>query len=194
MLELCKFSDSLVSQGVVSRNRLDVPSLRALRRWLYSLFDTHDSAIPDDDRPSHKKEKGLVFGRSTRSTHNVDHLLPCNAYERFCVRIKRFQNFLRGPEFSFGFRSALATMSCAILAYLHQTQDIFTHYRLIWSVIIAAIGANMSAGQSGVSYVLRILGSLAALIICYLVWYIPNGHTAYVPPILSRASWTLTDR
>lgn len=68
-----------------------------------------------------------------------------------------------------------ATMSAAIVAYLHQTQEIFTHYRLIWAVIIAAIGANMSAGQSGVSYVLRILGSFAALIICYGVWYIPDG-------------------
>jgi len=70
-------------------------------------------------------------------------------------------------------------MSCAVIAYLEPIQDIFTHYRLIWSVIIAAIGANMSAGQSGVSYVLRILGSFAALIICYLVWYIANGNTAY---------------
>lgn len=71
-------------------------------------------------------------------------------------------------------------MSCAILAYLHQTQEIFTHYRLIWSVIISAIGANMTAGQSGVSYVLRILGSFAALIICYAVWCIPNGEIPYV--------------
>lgn len=69
-------------------------------------------------------------------------------------------------------------MACGILAYLHQTQFIFTHYRLIWTVIISAIGANVSAGQSGVSYVLRILGSLMALLICYLVWYIPDGHVA----------------
>lgn len=68
-----------------------------------------------------------------------------------------------------------ATMSVAIVAYLHQTQEIFTHYRLIWGVIIAAIGANMSAGQSGLSYMLRILGSFAALVICWGVWYIPNG-------------------
>lgn len=69
-----------------------------------------------------------------------------------------------------------ATMSCAILAYLHQTQFIFTHWRLIWAVIIIAIGANMSAGQSGVSYFLRMVGSLAALVICWLVWYIPAGR------------------
>jgi hypothetical protein len=178
VLELCNFSDSLQSEGVMSRNRLIVPHFRALRQWLYSIFDTTDAAIADDDRPSTKKEEGLVFGRSIRSTHNIDHLPPHNIFERLGVKIRRFQEFLKGPEFSFGFRSACATMSCAIIAYLEPTQDIFTHYRLIWSVIIAAIGANMSAGQSGVSYVLRILGSLAALIICYLVWYIANGNTA----------------
>jgi hypothetical protein len=170
VLELCNFADSLHTEGVMSRSRLIVPSFRVLRQWLYSIFDTTDAAIADDDRPSTKKEEGLVFGRSTRSTQNI--------YERFGVKIRRFQEFLKGPEFSFGLRSACATMSCAIIAYLEPTQDIFTHYRLIWSVIIAAIGANMSAGQSGVSYVLRILGSFAALIICYLVWYIANGNTA----------------
>lgn len=85
-------------------------------------------------------------------------------------------------------------MSCAIIAYLHQTQEIFTHYRLIWSVIIAAIGANMSAGQSAVSYYLRILGSFAALIICYAVWYIPNGNVAYVLTLPLRRIWLITDR
>jgi hypothetical protein len=178
VLELCNFADSLHTEGVMSRSRLIVPSFRVLRQWLYSIFDTTDAAIADDDRPSTKKEEGLVFGRSTRSTHNIDHLPPQNIYERFGVKSRRFQEFLKGPEFSFGLRSACATMSCAIIAYLEPTQDIFTHYRLIWSVIIAAIGANMSAGQSGVSYVLRILGSFAALIICYLVWYIANGNTA----------------
>ncbi|KAJ4257963.1 hypothetical protein NW762_008100 [Fusarium torreyae] len=180
VLELCKFTDELVAQGVMSRNRLIVPSLRRVYKWLLSIFDTADQALADDDRPGSKKEATLVFGQSTRQTRNIEHLPPKNAYERFGVKIQRFQGFLKGPEFSFGFRSACATMSCAIIAYIEPTQKLFTHYRLIWSVIIAAIGANMSAGQSGVSYILRILGSFAALIICYLVWYIPDGHTAGV--------------
>jgi hypothetical protein len=178
VLELSQFSDRLISEGVMSHNRLVAPSLRAVGHWLTSIFDTSDAAIADEDRPSSHKEETLVFGRPKGSTHNIEHLPPRNALERSGDAIRTFQDFLKGPEFSFGFRSACATLSCAILAYLRPTQDIFTHYRLIWSVIIAAIGANMSAGQSGVSYVLRILGSLAALIICYLVWYIPNGNTA----------------
>ncbi|KAK3615251.1 hypothetical protein LTR56_026706 [Elasticomyces elasticus] len=189
VLELCKFSDRLVAEGTMSKNRLIVPSIHRILRWFISIFDTADQAIADDDRPRAKKEATLVYGSSTRITRNVEHLAPQNGWERFGAGIGTFQDFLRGPEFSFGFRSACATMSCAILAYLHQTQEDFTHYRLIWSVIIAAIGANMSAGQSGVSYVLRILGSLAALIICYLVWYIPNGHVAGVIILMWFASF-----
>ncbi|KAI5194524.1 hypothetical protein E4T38_09536 [Aureobasidium subglaciale] len=189
VLELCKFSDSLVSQGVMSHNRLICPSVQVIGQWLASVFDTSEAAVADEDRPNSKEEEQLIFGQTRRGAHNVEHLPPTNVYQQFGVRLGKLQRYLKGSEFSFGFRSACATMSCAILAYLHPTQDIFTHYRLIWSVIIAAIGANMSAGQSGVSYVLRILGSLAALIICYLVWYIPNGNTAGVIVMMWFASF-----
>ncbi|TVY12919.1 Uncharacterized protein LARI1_G008845, partial [Lachnellula arida] len=189
VLELCKFSDTIVAEGILSRNRLIVPSLRRLRKWFVSMWDTREAALADDDRPNSRKEAKLLYAVSKRNTRNIDHLPPRNAYERFGIHIRRFQEFLKGPEFSFGFRSACATMSCAIIAYLHQTQEIFTHYRLIWSVIIAAIGANMSAGQSGVSYVLRILGSFAALIICYAVWYIPDGKVPGVIVIMWFASF-----
>ncbi|KAL1296546.1 hypothetical protein AAFC00_000051 [Neodothiora populina] len=189
ILELDKYADKTVAEGVMERNRLIVPSLKRLKKWLISIFDTAESSIADDDRPHSKVEAKLLFGTSGRVARNVEHLPPKNAYERAGIKVRRLQDFLKGPQFSFGFRSACATMSCAIVAYLHQTQEIFTHYRLIWSVIIAAIGANMSAGQSGVSYVLRILGSFAALIICYLVWYIPDGHVAGVIVIMWFASF-----
>ncbi|KAK6600501.1 hypothetical protein H4I96_07827 [Botrytis cinerea] len=189
VLQLCKFSDDIIAAGIMSKSGPIIPPLITLVKWFSAIFDTADAALPDDERPRTMKEQTLLFGIAGKVTRNIEHLPPRNAYERLGVCINRFQQFLRGPEFSFGFRSACATMSCAILAYLHQTQEIFTHYRLIWSVIISAIGANMSAGQSGLSDVLRILGSFAALIICYAVWYIPNGHVAGVIVIMWLASF-----
>ncbi|OBT81101.1 hypothetical protein VE02_10243 [Pseudogymnoascus sp. 03VT05] len=189
VLELSKFSDKMIAEGVMAKHRLIVPSFRRLGKWFVSVWDRADAALADDDRPNSKEENRLIYGTSNRTTRNIEHLPPRNAYERFGTRVRRFQEFLKGPEFSFGFRSACATMSCAIVAYLHQTQELFTHYRLIWAVIIAAIGANMSAGQSGVSYVLRILGSFAALIICYLVWYIPAGKVPGVIVFMWFASF-----
>ncbi|KAL3418486.1 hypothetical protein PVAG01_10202 [Phlyctema vagabunda] len=173
----------------MAKSHLIVPSARRLYSWFLSIWDTSEATLADDERPSSREEKKLLHSISNRTTRNIEHLPPSNAYERFGVRINRFQEFLKGPELSFGFRSACATMSCAIVAYLHSTQEIFTHYRLIWSVIISAIGANMSAGQSGVSYALRILGSFAALIICYGVWYIPNGNVAGVIVVMWLASF-----
>lgn len=52
----------------------------------------------------------------------------------------------------------------------------------------------MSAGQSGVSYFLRILGSFAALIICYAVWYIPNGNVACVLTLPLSQTRLIIDR
>ncbi|TVY43748.1 hypothetical protein LOCC1_G004666 [Lachnellula occidentalis] len=106
VLKLCKFSDTLVAEGILSRNRLIVPSLRRLRKWFVSVWDTREAALADDDRPSSRKEAELIYGVSKRNTRNIDHLPPRNAYERFGIRIRRFQEFLKGPEFSFGFRSA----------------------------------------------------------------------------------------
>ncbi|OAF98496.1 uncharacterized protein CC84DRAFT_1106215 [Paraphaeosphaeria sporulosa] len=184
VLDLSKFSDDLVNKGTMSRNRLIIPSTRRIWNWFLSTYDTTNTPIPDDDRSSSKNETHMLWCTANQISRDIEHLPPRNAYERLGLRVRRFQTILQGPELSFGFRSACATMSCAILAYLHQTQEIFTHYRLIWSVIIAAIGGNMSAGQSGVSYVLRILGSFAALIICYAVWYIPNGEVPGVIVIM----------
>lgn len=106
MLELSKFSDEIVAEGIMSKNRLIVPSFRRLGKWFISVWDRSDEALADDDRPSSSEENRLLYGTSNRTTHNIEHLPPRNAYERFGVRVRRFQEFLKGPEFSFGFRSA----------------------------------------------------------------------------------------
>ncbi|KAI4750465.1 hypothetical protein E4T51_16225 [Aureobasidium sp. EXF-12344] len=105
VLELSKFSDGLVAEGVMSRNRLVVPSLLGLKRWMLALWATTDQALADDDRPNSKEENDMLYGTSGRCTDDIEHLPPTNGFERLGVRIRTFQQFLRGPEFSFGFRS-----------------------------------------------------------------------------------------
>lgn len=106
MLELSKFSDKMIAEGIMAKRRLIVPSFRRLGKWFVSVFDTAGSALADDDRPNSKEENRLIYGTSNRTTHNIEHLPPRNAYERFGTRVRRFQEYLKGPEFSFGFRSA----------------------------------------------------------------------------------------
>lgn len=90
----------------MSKSRIIVPSLQTLKKWFISIFDTRDAALADDDRPNHKEESKLLYGTLGRQTRDIEHLLPKNAFERFGARVQTFQAFLKGPEFSFGFRSA----------------------------------------------------------------------------------------
>jgi hypothetical protein len=90
----------------MSRNRLIVPSAKRVWKWFLSVYDTADHPLPDDDRPSSKEERKMLWGMTNQITRNIEHLPPQNAYERLGIKIRRFQGFLRGPEFSFGFRSA----------------------------------------------------------------------------------------
>lgn len=106
VLDLSKLSDDIVAEGIMSKNRLIVPSLRRLKRWFYSVWDNRDAALADDDRPNSKEENRLLWGNFNRATTNIEHLPPKNWFERFGVHIRRFQEFLQGPELSFGFRSA----------------------------------------------------------------------------------------
>jgi hypothetical protein len=104
VLELSKFSDKMIAEGIMAKHRLIVPSFRRLGKWF--LSDTAGTPLADDDRPDSKEENKLLYGTSNRTTRNIEHLPPKNAYERFGTRVRRFQEFLKGPEFSFGFRSA----------------------------------------------------------------------------------------
>lgn len=106
MLALTRFSDDVVAKGTMSRNRLIVPSAARIWKWLLSIYDTTETPLPDDDRPSSKDEKKMLWGMKNHITRDIEHLPPQSAYERFGVKMRRFQGFLKGPELSFGFRSA----------------------------------------------------------------------------------------
>ena len=105
VLELSKFSDEIVAEGIMSKNHLIVPSPRRLWKWFLSIWDTTDAALADDDRPGSKAEKILLYRSTNRATHNIEHLPPRNSYERFGVHIRGLQDYLKGPELEFGFRS-----------------------------------------------------------------------------------------
>jgi hypothetical protein len=63
VLELSKFSDKLVATGVMSKNRLIVPSFRRLWKWFKSIWDTTEQALADDDRTQfYRRGQIVVWG------------------------------------------------------------------------------------------------------------------------------------
>lgn len=54
---------------------------------------------------------------------------------------------MASEECAFGVRVACATLTIGIVAFLKETQIFFQEQRLVWAMIIIAIGMSMTSGQ-----------------------------------------------
>ncbi|KAF2794293.1 hypothetical protein K505DRAFT_304300 [Melanomma pulvis-pyrius CBS 109.77] len=178
ILDFAKFADEK-DQALV-KSRLINPGKKRLKKWLASTFTAQDSSREDETTVVGLESNGYVIymGEAYRKKKDPEHLPPQNAWEKFGNLIRALSGFLRSPESSFGFRCACATMSIAIVAYLRDTQKFFVEQRLVWAMIMVAISMVPTSGQSVYTFILRIVGTVIAMIVAFLIWFIPDEKTA----------------
>ncbi|KAI5275458.1 hypothetical protein E4T47_01489 [Aureobasidium subglaciale] len=181
--EFVKYADAKVESGNLGRKRLIVPGVKRLRKWVKSAYSRKQDAYTDEQHGMNEdgnRSSNVYLGDAYSKRKDPEHLPPSNAWERFGDRIRGVAHFLRSPASSFGFRAACATMCLAIVAYLHDTQTFYVRQRLFWAQIMVGMSMSPSAGQSLFSFVLRLVGTFAAMVTSFIIWYIVDGHTAGV--------------
>lgn len=67
-------------------------------------------------------------------------------------------------------------MSVGIVAFLESTQVFFIEQRLVWAMIIIAIGMTVTSGQSVFGFLARISGTAISMVISMALWYIVDQH------------------
>ncbi|KAH0262671.1 hypothetical protein KCU91_g13251, partial [Aureobasidium melanogenum] len=181
--DFVKYADEKVLSGKLSRKRLIVPGVKRLRKWIVSSYSRKQDAYTDEQHGMNEdgnRASNVYLGDAYNKRKDPEHLPPSNAWEKFGDRVRGIAHFLRSPASSFGFRAACATMCLAIIAFLHDTQTFYVRQRLFWSQIMIGLAMSPSAGQSLFSFVLRIIGTFAAMVTSFIIWYIVDGHTAGV--------------
>ena len=98
---------------------------------------------------------GAAFGKRI----DPEHLPPRNIGEKIGDKIRKIPDFFRSDASAFAFRVTCASMSIAIINYLHDTQKFFQEQRLLWSMIMIAISMSRLAGQSTFNFALRVIGT-----------------------------------
>jgi len=177
-LEFVKFADE--HDQATAKSKLMWPGGKRLKKWIKSVFRSQDTNH-DDETTIAGYDRGnatVYLGDAYRAKKDPEHLPPANTWEKFGDFIRGISHFLRSPESSFGFRAACATMSIAVVAFLRDTQNFFVEQRLVWALIMVAISMTPTAGQSIFQFMLRIGGTAVAMVVAWLVWYIPGQHTA----------------
>ncbi|KAF2215075.1 hypothetical protein CERZMDRAFT_36324 [Cercospora zeae-maydis SCOH1-5] len=179
-LELVLYADERKASGALQKSRFIIPGLKTFKKWLFSSFgkeDLHDENLLTADISAGRV---LDLGESFGKSKDPEHLPPRNTWEKIGEKIRLIPGALRSDASAFGFRVACATMTIAIICYLHDSQLWFIRHRLIWAMIMVAISMTRTAGQSTWSFALRIAGTAIAMIAAYVIWYIVDGKTAGV--------------
>ncbi|KAL2195453.1 hypothetical protein P885DRAFT_70547 [Corynascus similis CBS 632.67] len=171
--DLVDFADEKVENGTMAKKRLIVPTPRRLLKWLKAVFGKEDSSAEETPDIMETRANLVYIGNEYNRRKNPEHLPPETTWQRFGDGLRKIPKFLGSEESVFGFRVACATMTIGIVAFLERTQRFFMEQRLVWAMIIIAIGTS---GQSVFGFLCRIGGTVVAMCLSLVIWYIVNEH------------------
>ncbi|KAL1305049.1 hypothetical protein AAFC00_001990 [Neodothiora populina] len=181
---LMTFTEQRLASGALRRNHLIVPEDFNILKW-FSLDLLRPKKEPgsvdevQDDSDSQSDVDDANNDSSIRQT-DPEHLSPNNTWEWFGDQLRALSSMMSSDQSVFGFRVACASFTVGILAYLHQTQDFYLEQRLIWAMIVIVIGMSPSSGASIFGFIGRVLSTIVALVLSFIIYYIVDGRTAGV--------------
>ncbi|EFW99806.1 hypothetical protein CMQ_124 [Grosmannia clavigera kw1407] len=177
--DLVTFADLRVADGTMDQKRLLFPTLRRMRKWVISVMtDGNDDSSAEETPASMEHSLQVVFtGDGFGAKRDPEHLPPTNGWQRFGNRLRAVSRLLGSAESLFGLRAACATMTVGIICFLERTQVFFREQRLVWAMIIIAIGMMQTSGQSIFGFFCRVGGSALAMVFSLIIWYITDQTT-----------------
>ena len=159
VLALVQFAHKKVEDGTMKKNRLLTPGLKRLRKWVTASVKVEDAGAEHSPDTTEAGGVNIYSGQSFQAAKDPEHLPPTNFCERFTNRLRLFSEFLGSRASAFGFRVACATLSIGIVNYLKNTATFFLEQRLLWAMIMVAIGMTTTAGSGVFGFFGRIIGT-----------------------------------
>lgn len=177
VLDLVEFADLKVEQNTMKKRRFILPGMKRVKKWISAAIRDVDSTV--DHAPDTCEATGIniAAGDAHRKARDPEHLPPQNHWQRFGNGVRVVPQILASQESSFGFRVGCATLSIGIMAFLRETQTFFIQQRLVWAMIMVAIGMTVTAGAGVFGFIGRIVGTTIAMCTSYVIWYAVNGET-----------------
>ncbi|KAL2271967.1 hypothetical protein VTJ83DRAFT_1338 [Remersonia thermophila] len=184
--DLVDFADQKVRDGTMSRKRLITPTLRRLRKWLLSIFRDDDESVERSPGTLDTEDNPVYcFGAGFAPKRDLEHLPPATAWQRFGEQLRKIPAVISSDASMFGLRVACATLTVGIVAFMEHTEMFFREHRLVWAMIVVTLGMTITSGQSFFSFMCRIAGTVIAMVLSLIAWYMVVGR----PPGVILLLW-----
>ncbi|KAL8391772.1 hypothetical protein RB595_002109 [Gaeumannomyces hyphopodioides] len=182
--DLVLFADAKVADGTMSSKRLLVPGLHQMRKWASSVLGRRGaSRDPTAQESSDVMDQGGIvvhLGPGFARRRDLEHLPPESAWERLGDGVRVLSALLSSEASAFGIRVACATMTVAIVGFVETTQVFFQEHRLVWAMIVIAMGMTQTSGQSIFGFLCRVGGTVVAMLSSFIIWYMVGEQPAGV--------------
>lgn len=179
VLRLIKYADSKQDDGTMRKRRFIHPTWKQLKKWFWAILSREDSNL---DYQAYSTRSGTptvyIDDAFYGGEKDAEHLPPTTPWEKVTDKFRAIPHFLGSPESTFGFRVATASMVISIICYLRNSQQFFIEQRLIWGSIMVAISMTQTAGPGIYAQFIRLSGTVVAMVVSYIVWYIVDQHPA----------------
>ncbi|KAH7417167.1 hypothetical protein BKA64DRAFT_291476 [Cadophora sp. MPI-SDFR-AT-0126] len=179
VLKLVRFAEAKSSDGTFDKKRIIVPKLRTIIKWVKGLVSGEDTD-PTANVDQSAAFETVYLGDSFRASKDPEHLPPKTPWQRFGNYLRLVPKFLGSDSVKFGVRVTIAVMSIAVMCYVRQTHKFFVRQRVVWCLIMIAIGMNPSSGSAIFNLLGNLVVTFVGMIGAYINWYIVDQKTAGV--------------
>lgn len=159
VLDLVRFADRKVETGTMKKKRLILPGRRRIKKWIRNSLKVSDNSSDHSPDSAEVGTSNVSIKEPIQHKKDPEHLPPTNTWQRFGTKVAGIAHILASQESAFGFRVACATLSIGIVAFLEKTQTFFIQQRLVWAMIMVAIGMTITAGSGVFGFLGRIAGT-----------------------------------
>ncbi|KFY44062.1 hypothetical protein V494_01656 [Pseudogymnoascus sp. VKM F-4513 (FW-928)] len=150
ILNFVKFADKKVEDGTMKKKRLIAPGQRRIKKWILGLGREDTTANAEYPDSAEANMNTVYMGSGFNKRKDPEHLPAQTAWQHFGNGLRTIPRFLGSPESVFGFRVACATLTIGIVAFLKDTHLFFVEQRLVWAMIIIAIGYELQVKKIGI--------------------------------------------
>ncbi|KAH7364340.1 hypothetical protein BKA65DRAFT_389211 [Rhexocercosporidium sp. MPI-PUGE-AT-0058] len=179
ILKLVWFAETKSSDGTFDKKRVIVPKLKTLVKWVRGLINGEDTD-PTANVDHSAGAEPVYLGDSFQAPRDPEHLPPKTRWQVMGNYIRVIPRFLGSDAVRFGVRVTIAVMSIAVMCYVRQTHRFFVRQRVVWCLIMIAIGMNPSSGSAVFILAGNLVVTFTGMIGAYINWYVVNQKTAGV--------------
>ena len=167
MLKLVRFAEAKSLDGTFNKKRFIFPKLKTVIKWIRGLVNGKDTD-PTANVDQTAVVESVYLGDSFRAPKDPEHIPPRTLWQHFGNYLRIVPRLLGSESARFGARVTVAVMSIAIMCYIRQTHRFFVRQRVVWCLVMIAIGMSPSSGSA----IFILLGNLAVTFVGMVGAYI----------------------